>query len=86
MTQHTVGPWRVGYDGPSLPIVDSREGFIAFVKQPNDGAAEANANLIAAAPELLEALKSLLFFYTTEDDDEYGVIEAKAAIARAEGS
>ena len=50
----------------------------------------ANAHLIAAAPELLEALKKLLkwhdAFYSTGDADLPIFTEARAAIARAEGA
>jgi hypothetical protein len=61
-TKHTLGPWAldlsgkgpvVGYDcedgGPLLPIAP-------IVSGKDDGMIEANAKLIAAAPELLEAL------------------------------
>lgn len=92
MTQHTPGPWSVGYDGPSLPIIDSHEGFIAFVKQPDDDATEANARLIAAAPDLLEALHGCEDFVAlapsnlwTERAITNTLGKLRAAIARAEG-
>jgi hypothetical protein len=42
----------------------------------------ANARLIAAAPDLLEALKLLL---SSAHDYQSGITEARAAIAKAEG-
>ena len=45
---------------------------------------EANARLIAAAPELLEALKNLLIYDTSELPGDF-IEAAKGAIALAEG-
>lgn len=66
MNKHTPGPWAlnpigrnpiVGFDcgdgGALLPLVHSVHGF-------DEKVAMANARLIAAAPELLEACQSLL--------------------------
>lgn len=50
--------------------------------------ADANARLIAAAPELLEALKKLLStaeLELTDADHALGVYEARKSIAKAEG-
>jgi hypothetical protein len=50
------------------------------------GGTEANARLIAAAPDLLEALKGMLGVW--EEDPAYGhasAEKARAAIAKAEG-
>jgi len=63
--KHTAGPWRiVPYgDGDSLVIHDAREGEwrVCFLATPaKDGDFEwikANARLIAAAPDLLDATK-----------------------------
>lgn len=67
-TPYTPGPWRVHEDIPSdsyCPLIEAEnsEGYsvdIANVSRPAAGGLdnmEANAKLIAAAPELLEALK-----------------------------
>jgi len=52
---HTPGPWRVVEGGICLHVVSTDAGFstgcISF-----DGRGLANAHLIAAAPELLDAL------------------------------
>ena len=47
--------------------------------------AEVNANLIAAAPDLLYALEEILLNETKLYNDMATVIEAKAAIAKAKG-
>ena len=56
MSKHTPGPWAISdYKDGRYSIVIDNEGFdVAKVDYPNQ---EANALLIAAAPELLEALK-----------------------------
>jgi hypothetical protein len=70
MSQHTPGPWR------SRPIYES--GWVDIVADdPTRSAyevastrhehAEANARLIAAAPELLEACKWVLTTLTAQD-------------------
>lgn len=53
----TPGPWRI--DG-SLAIYSADDSFIADVTYLTDEKEQANANLIAAAPELYEALNDLL--------------------------
>lgn len=88
-TKHTPGPWEmnVGQDGAVVYHPD--QGTIADI--PMDLSAHPhNARLIAAAPELLEALKGLL---NAPDPDEVGdytprlraVMNANAAIAKATG-
>lgn len=57
---HTPGPWAVGekrgvWTGPVVSADDGRRG-VAFVCENSDVSA-ANASLIAAAPELLAALR-----------------------------
>ena len=47
--------------------------------------AQANADLWAAAPELLEALQKLLRHIEAGDVHPYDLSHARAAIARAEG-
>jgi len=69
MEQHTRGPWVINRDPryPSEPCIDAViDGVVWHVALchnaagPEDGAAEANARLIAAAPELLILLKEAL--------------------------
>lgn len=83
--KHTPGPWTVGYNDNQCVYSDYRQ--VASV-QCNQKEWEANARLIAAAPELLEALKEVLAWAS------YGVPNARkeqmrkavgGAIAKAEG-
>lgn len=69
MGQHTQGPWIINVDPryPSEPCIDAAiDGVVWHVALchnaagPDDGCAEANARLIAAAPELLASLKDAL--------------------------
>ena len=72
-TKHTPGPWRID---PSWDILGNTKDGNGMVCQitvdavPRDEAA-ANAHLIAAAPDLLAALKALLQIIedAREDDD-----------------
>lgn len=93
--KHTPGPWVaaaspssivgwpiIGPGGRAVASVHCRRGDTAEGQQIN-AEAGANARLIAAAPDLLEACKAML--------EEYGGIDrvcgdmAKDAIAKAEG-
>lgn len=58
-TEHTPGPWEaVTYDGAfDQPLIKSGHGTIGRLHGMEDRQHEANAKLIAAAPELLEALQ-----------------------------
>ena len=88
MSAHTPGPWMTDVDcsGWSVGTVDK---FIAFTNgehsdediSPDEEAA--NARLMAAAPDLLEALKRVCSHgYRTSPDWD----NARAAIAKAEGA
>ena len=61
----TPGPWYVSETGD---VVDSSNEDIAQVWPPVEGDEDANARLIAAAPEMLEAL--LLFVEIDGQDYE----------------
>ncbi|MDX9747441.1 MAG: hypothetical protein RBT57_02970 [Paludibacter sp.] len=64
-TTHTPGPWKTNYSEryPEYDFVTGKNGEIIcqfFSKSEEDYSnKEANAKLIAAAPELLEALREL---------------------------
>jgi hypothetical protein len=69
MGNHTPGPWIIGTDPryPSEPCVDAVvDGVVWHIALchmgigPDDSSAEANARLIACAPELYAALKAAL--------------------------
>lgn len=77
--KHTSGPWE-RIDTPDYaeihPMGQRLQSAIALVGTPGD------ADLIAAAPDLLAALKQIVFDWDGEPED---MIEAHAAIAKAEG-
>ncbi|MBT9173470.1 MAG: hypothetical protein DDT21_01871 [Syntrophomonadaceae bacterium] len=89
MSNHTPGPWHVEndlqYDGGTIPyIVSETDVWIAKTNTFSTNV-EANARLIAAAPELLEALKKLLALemrYTNVGLKEFDA--ARAAIKKVE--
>lgn len=101
---HTPGPWMADFRliGGRVVVNQANAGDRMQVALVNGGADEqdANARLIAAAPDLLEALRSLLsasadaIRYVPADGSEErdlcdaagdAMIFARAAIARAEG-
>jgi hypothetical protein len=97
MNAHTPGPWLIETDRESGGFVILGDDYeVAVVTPPDDdseaiGSAEADAVLIAAAPELLDACKRLLTFNEELAVDvgvstHYPSAElARAAIAKAEG-
>ena len=88
MSEHKPGPWILRED--SCVVVDSVVGYpIAGTrtKRPDEENV-ANANLISAAPDLLEALKALVErceFDGIPNDSMPFVIAARTAIAKAKG-
>lgn len=82
---HTPGPWRVEGGLPWQPAVRAGGALIAETRNRNDDGA--NARLIAAAPELLEALRNLLNYSEHSDDTSSLCVEvedaARAALAKA---
>ena len=85
MNKDTPGPWTHEGQGDITGIEDNGFGrgpvdVCSVYLRTVEGRHEANARLIAAAPDLLEALECLI---KSDHDD---VIEmARAAIARARG-
>lgn len=96
---HTPGPWRVGpVDDTRVEDADGNE--VAQIdgdyNQPDTWPLmEANARLIAAAPDLLKALESLLGSYTDliqsgdcgfwGPEEEEIIVTARAALSKARG-
>jgi hypothetical protein len=84
---HTPGPWWREMEQEVEEIyatIDERDYLIADASgdhRVSYDEAEANANLIAAAPELLDALKGFLEHGPTDKTQS----DARAAIAKAEG-
>ena len=98
-TKHTPGPWVVGRqddeeDGRNI-LIDAKSNPTAFIASALDiadiEAQEANALLISAAPDLLEALEGLLKNVELQADLGDAVLPVKwsvaahTAISRAKG-
>jgi hypothetical protein len=87
MKKYTPGPWKV-VGGTVIMTDEENSSWIGNVPAANpehDKFFEdrENARLIAAAPELLEALKNALYALTGDNDPDYDMIYA--ALAKAEG-
>lgn len=86
MSKHTPGPWNVGHEdentGEIEVISDGRPYVCLVLPGAIDEVTPANARLIAAAPELLEALQRLV---DAVDPESTGWGEAVAVIAKATG-
>lgn len=88
---HTPGPWHLG--GRNNAIVYAQDGYAVANAETyhgeHGGAFESNARLIAAAPELLEALRdalaALLYPVTHESSRAAIATKAYATIAKVEG-
>ena len=90
MTDHTPGPWTAKWSKYQDGMFIVQAGMpsnrvMARFDGDGDGPDEreiADAKLISAAPDLLEAIKLLL---SSSHDYQTGIAEAEAAIAKAEG-
>jgi hypothetical protein len=89
--QHTPGPWTadvVRFNSYTLRIIKAGTDWIAHVHTqstesdiPRD---VSNARLIAAAPELLEALEGYISDCTNDECER--CIKARSVIAKARGT
>ena len=93
MNNFSIAPWKTAhsYDRAYIRTIRDAQGeHIAHVCDLDDAIPEATANarLMAAAPDLLAALRDLLDEADLNEVDEYTapkVEAARAAIARATG-
>lgn len=100
MSQHTPGPWQI--QGEEIHSAEYVLGAVYGIDDysEEDTEADANARLIAAAPELLQACQELIRAYVEEyilreevglGDEEMEMAQARAArqartaIAKARG-
>lgn len=95
MSEHTPAPWTIGFEkGVSCGLAERNPGYhivtapcppFAFGAAVAAVETEANAHLIAAAPELLVAAKQAV---TAMEHAGVGFCESalRAAIAKAEGA
>ena len=86
-TKFTPGPWLFSSykSGNSVIVIDGKEFDVATVNYPNR---DANAHLIAAAPELYEALDALraeLFLHAEGNYFRPLLDKAEIALAKARG-
>ncbi len=69
--QHTPGPWEIAVENPHCILAPAECGLCIVATLPKEGSQKpdtnANARLIAAAPELLAALIQLLEERTAAD-------------------
>ena len=102
MSKHTPGPWQIGKNFgsvvcdtpvPGISGSDDTEYYGGHLIA--ESVTEANARLIAAAPELLEALRMFVVWYGRRDKhdtllppkmQEAELAQAMRAIAKAEGA
>jgi hypothetical protein len=96
MSKHTPGPWDIYFNAQDDLVIrkmfpDGQESHV--VAHCHSGFD--NARLIAAAPDLLDALKSLLWYvgqlemlvYSADDAGEHEeVAKASAAMLKARGN
>lgn len=89
-TQHTKGPWEInetwgtieGSKGEEIAAIHPAQA--GDTRRVNRAVAQANANLIAAAPEMYALLKELMDNGHIDTTDER-LKAIKKTIARAEG-
>lgn len=99
---HTPGPWAARREFSSLCIVDAQGDYIADIhdretydenlevedESASEAEASANARLIAAAPDMKDAIKDVLHFHDSgghEGDLDEALRLCRAAIAKARG-
>ena len=80
----TKGEWR-NWSGPNGYHIWAGDIHIADVGDREDPAQSANANLIASAPDLYEALKTLIEYHQKYSGAIPCLADAIKALAKAEG-
>jgi sugar (pentulose or hexulose) kinase len=88
MSQHTPAPWMIDGDISTAIDISNGSARIAMIDEQSEieeSELIANAHLIAAAPDLLQALKDLLQATPETYDNRHERIAAQDAIDKAEG-
>lgn len=87
--KHTPGPWELSDDGNHIIGDCNQDELLEVANLTNTFNLEANARLIAAAPELLDALKASLSYLENivePNHTQNGLIDyLKHTITEAEG-
>lgn len=86
--KHTPGPWLTNVGVSTVPrIIVPRGALVATTEGSPLAARDANARLIAAAPELFTALQTLTALCIAQDINlGPAVANASAVLAKAEGT
>ena len=85
--EHTPAPWTIQHGHSSrVYLIDNPKGHALGEIVYSDTRNPADAQLIAAAPELLQALRGMLqLFADTTDMEDYETVQfARAALAHAD--
>ena len=95
MSKHTPGPWKVDnrYTWPEEKIIITDQHGVEIAKTNDTFRSEdfakrrttANAHLISAAPELLEALEDLIKRFGRAELADFDLSKQQKAIAKARG-
>lgn len=97
MSKHTPGPWKKVFVINNFEVQNASGKCVAdawsYDIDEDQDQMVANANLIAAAPDLLESLEYLMAIIAQQGDERYLTISltpeyfdaARKAIARAKG-
>lgn len=95
--RYIKGPWKtLEYGASSIAVIGS-DYRIAVVMGRHNKETQANAQLIAAAPDLLEALEAMIEWDAREEDHSIGFYDrmdlcklafdkARGAVAKAKGT
>lgn len=96
MSKPTPGPWKAGHRTVSAPETDERLGLDVRLYGGSRDDNKANARLIAAAPDMLDALEAILPWIPSTTAAEGGAARhsenvraadmVRAAIAKAKGT
>lgn len=83
--KHTAGQWKEGTGW--IYAEDNGRTHVCTIPNYPYGDSEANAKLIAAAPDLLEVVELLIKIQDKHDSPINGILstKARAAIAKAKG-
>lgn len=84
---HTPGPWKAGSDHSERVHIESPDGrwICGIYDGPGTNAPDADARLIAAAPEMLAVLEEKVRITRCANCGKCWDCRARAAIARAKG-
>jgi glycine/D-amino acid oxidase-like deaminating enzyme len=88
---HTPGPYHISHDEDGGTTIRDDDGLIiagvyGFAAPDREGQEEANSTLLAAAPELLAALKAALPILRQAHDRGFAIKEVEPVYNQAEAA